>query len=73
MLGSAILHGLHVTVAMMVLSYVTLRALNDRYDLEYSFGVSVCTWFWHILGVVWIFILGAYAVVTSFLTIRVPA
>ena len=71
-LGAAALHCLHVAVALMVLSYVTLQALSDRYDHEYSFGVSVCAWFWHILGILWIFILGAYEVVSWFLAMRVP-
>jgi cytochrome c oxidase subunit III len=71
-LGAAVLHCLHVTVALMVLSYVTLQGLSDRYDHEYSFGVTVCTWFWHILGLLWIVILGAYGVVSWFLSIRLP-
>jgi cytochrome c oxidase subunit 3 len=66
------LHALHVSVALMCLAYVTLRSFSDRYDHEYYFGVSVCAWFWHILGVLWIFILGAYLVASSFLTIRLP-
>jgi cytochrome c oxidase subunit 3 len=72
-LGAAALHALHVSVALMVLVYVTLRGLNDRYDHEYSFGVAACAWFWHILGFLWLFILGAYGVVSLFLTIRIPA
>jgi cytochrome c oxidase subunit III len=72
-LGAAALHCLHVTVALMVLAYVTLQAFSDRYDHEYSFGVTACTWFWHILGILWVFILGAYAVVSWFLAIRLPA
>jgi cytochrome c oxidase subunit III len=71
-LGAAALHCLHVIVALMVLSYVTLQGLSDRYDHEYSFGVSVCAWFWHILGMLWIFILGAYGVVSWFLAMRIP-
>jgi cytochrome c oxidase subunit III len=71
-LGAAVLHCLHVIVALMVLSYVTLQGFSDRYDHEYSFGVSVCAWFWHILGALWIFILGVYGVVSWFLATRVP-
>jgi cytochrome c oxidase subunit III len=71
-LGAAVLHCLHVIVALMVLSYVTLQGLQDRYDHEYSFGVTVCTWFWHILGILWVFILGVYGVVSWFLATRVP-
>jgi cytochrome c oxidase subunit III len=71
-LGAAALHCLHVTVALMFLSYVTLQGISERYDHEYSFGVTVCTWFWHILGILWIFILGVYGVVSWFLATRVP-
>lgn len=71
-LGAAALHCLHVTIALGVLSYVTLQGLSDRYDHEYSFGVAVCTWFWHILGILWVFILGAYLVISWFLATRVP-
>ncbi len=53
----AILHVMHFTVAMMFLVFVTLRSLQDRYDHEYYFGVAVCTWFWHVLGIVWVAIL----------------
>jgi cytochrome c oxidase subunit III len=71
-LGAAALHCLHVTIALMVLSYVTLQGLSDRYDHEYSFGVAACTWFWHILGILWMFILGAYMTISWFLATRVP-
>jgi heme/copper-type cytochrome/quinol oxidase subunit 3 len=71
-LGAAALHAVHVSVALMVLSYVTLRGLSDRYDHEYSFGVAFCAWCWHILGIFWVFILGAYGVVSWFLALFVP-
>jgi cytochrome c oxidase subunit III len=71
-MGAAAMHALHVIVALLVLTYVSLRALGDRYDHEYSFGVAACGWFWHILGILWIFILGAYVIVYEFLALRVP-
>ena len=60
----AALHALHVTVALMVLVFVTLRGFDDRYDHEYHWGPIVCAWFWHVLGAVWLVILGAFAIVT---------
>ncbi len=71
-LGAAALHCLHVIVALMVLSYVTLRGLSDRYDHEYSFGVAFCAWIWHALAILWVFIFGAYGIVSWFLATRVP-
>lgn len=53
----ASLHGLHFTVALLCLVFVTLRALADRYDHEYYWGVTVCAYFWHGLAVVWMAIL----------------
>lgn len=64
----AALHGLHFIVAVMFLVFVTLRALADRYDHEYYWGVTVCTWFWHTLGIVWIAILAVFAIASASLT-----
>ncbi|MBW3541049.1 MAG: cytochrome c oxidase subunit 3 [Planctomycetes bacterium] len=56
------LHGLHVTVAILFLSFVCVRACADRYDHEYYWGVTVCSWFWHVPGVVWMAILLVFAI-----------
>ena len=56
------MHGLHVTVALLFLSFVTVRALGDRYDHEYYWGVTFCAWFWHALGIVWLGILAVFAI-----------
>jgi heme/copper-type cytochrome/quinol oxidase subunit 3 len=69
---AAAIHASHVVVALLVLTWVTLRALADRYDHEYSFGVLACGWGWHILGILWVFILGAYLICYQVLAIRVP-
>lgn len=57
----AALHGMHVSVAVLFLNFVVLQALAQRYDHEYHFGVTVCTFFWHLLGAVWACILGVIA------------
>jgi heme/copper-type cytochrome/quinol oxidase subunit 3 len=71
-IAAAAMHALHVVVALLMLTLVTLRGLNDRYDHEYSFGVMGCSWVWHGLGIMWIFILGAFVVCDGFLALRVP-
>jgi heme/copper-type cytochrome/quinol oxidase subunit 3 len=63
----ASLHGLHFTVALLFLVFVTLRAFADRYDHEYYFGVVVCAWFWHFLGAVWLAILVVFGISTAYL------
>lgn len=58
----AALHGLHFIVALMFLSYVTIKGFAARYDHEYFWGVQVCTWFWHALGIIWLAILGVFLI-----------
>lgn len=58
------LHGLHFLVALLFLVFVTLKAMTDRYDHEYYWGVTVCAFFWHALGIVWLGILWVFAVAT---------
>ncbi len=58
----ATLHGLHFLVATLFLSYVAAQASVGRYDHEYHWGVTVCAWFWHVLGIVWLGILAVYLI-----------
>ena len=60
----AALHALHFLVALLCLAYITVQAHADRYDHEYYWGVTLCTWFWHALGVVWCVILAVMAIAT---------
>lgn len=59
----ATLHGMHFVIALLFLSHVTIQAFADRYDHEYFFGVVVCSWFWHVLGLAWCAILGVMLIV----------
>ena len=61
----AALHALHVSVAVLFLAFVSARAQADRYDHEYHWGVSVCGWFWHALGVAWLFVLLILAIAAA--------
>ncbi len=58
----AALHGLHFVVALMFLSYVTIKGFAARYDHEYFWGVQVCAWFWHALGIIWLTILAVFLI-----------
>jgi heme/copper-type cytochrome/quinol oxidase subunit 3 len=58
----AFLHAMHFAVALLGLVYVTLQAQADRYDHEYYWGVLVCGWLWHVLGAVWLVVLGVFAI-----------
>ena len=61
-LALASLHAMHVIVATLFLSLVTVRTFAERYDHEYYWGVSVVAWFWHGLGIVWLAILAVFAI-----------
>ena len=56
------LHALHLSVATLFVAFLTTRASVHRYDHEYYWGVSVCAWFWHGLGLAWLFILAIFAI-----------
>ena len=56
------LHALHVSVALLFLVFVTLNGFADRYDHEYYWGVSVCTYFWHLLSIVWLCLLAVFCI-----------
>jgi len=58
----AALHAMHFVIALLFLVFVTVRAFADRYDHEYYWGVTICTWFWHILGIVWLLVLAVIAI-----------
>ena len=57
-----LLHAIHVVIALLFLVYIALQAVTDRYDHEYSLGVTFCSWFWHGLGIAWIAILAVFTV-----------
>jgi cytochrome c oxidase subunit III len=59
-----VLHGLHVSIAMMFLTFVCLKSRMDRYDHEYYWGVTFCAWFWHALGLVWLAIVFVFLIAT---------
>lgn len=62
---AAALHAMHFVVAILFLAYVVVNANSDRYDHEYYFGVTVCAWFWHALGILWIAVLVVIAIASS--------
>jgi cytochrome c oxidase subunit III len=56
------LHAMHFFVATLFISMVLSRSIADRYDHEYHWGVTVCAWFWHLLGIAWMAILAVFAI-----------
>ncbi|MCZ6603492.1 MAG: cytochrome c oxidase subunit 3 [Planctomycetota bacterium] len=50
------LHGAHVVGGVVLLLYVLLAALRNRYSADRRTGVEVCGMYWHFVGGVWIFL-----------------
>jgi heme/copper-type cytochrome/quinol oxidase subunit 3 len=61
-LAFAALHALHFLVAVLFVCFIAVRTQSDRYDHEYYWGVTVCAWFWHALGIAWGAILIVFAI-----------
>ena len=47
-------HGFHVTVGVICMIYVTLRAFQGRYTAQDHRGVEVVGLYWHFVDLVWI-------------------
>lgn len=68
------MHGVHFVVALLFVAWITVNAQTGRYDHEYSWSVTFCTWFWHTLGIVWLAILTLFAAgaITGFEGTSIP-
>lgn len=59
------MHGVHFVVALLFVAFTLLQGLADRYDHEYSWPVTFCTWFWHALGIAWMAIAGGFLIAAA--------
>jgi len=48
------LHGAHVTIGLMLLSFVTIRSFKGHYSPEGYLGMEVPGIYWHFVDVMWI-------------------
>jgi cytochrome c oxidase subunit 3 len=48
------LHGAHVTIGLMLLAFVTIRAFRGHYSSEGYLGMEVPGIYWHFVDVMWI-------------------
>jgi cytochrome c oxidase subunit III len=49
-------HVVHIVIAMLFLSIVTIRALRNKYSPDNNLGVELVVTFWHFLGAVWLYL-----------------
>jgi cytochrome c oxidase subunit 3 len=48
------LHGAHVTIGLMLLTFVTIRAFRGHYSAEHHRGMEVPGIYWHFVDAMWI-------------------
>ena len=48
------LHGAHVTIGLMLLAFVTIRAFRGHYSSRTYRGMEVPGIYWHFVDVMWI-------------------
>jgi cytochrome c oxidase subunit 3 len=50
-------HALHLIGGLLVLTYAAISALRHRRAVSHRITVDVASWYWHTMGVLWIYIL----------------
>jgi cytochrome c oxidase subunit 3 len=50
------LHGAHVAIGLMLLSFVNIRAFRGHYSAKEHRGVEVPGIYWHFVDIMWIFV-----------------
>jgi heme/copper-type cytochrome/quinol oxidase subunit 3 len=60
------LHGVHVVVGMLLLTYTLVRALRGHFTATHRTGVAVTTLYWHFVGVVWLTIVTTFYLAPHF-------
>lgn len=49
-------HGLHVTLGVIMLTVLLLRAARHHFTPEHHFAFEGIAWYWHFVDVVWLFL-----------------
>jgi cytochrome c oxidase subunit III len=50
------LHGAHVTIGLVLLAMVTIRAFKGHYSPEHHHGVEIPGIYWHFVDVMWVIV-----------------
>jgi len=49
-------HGLHVTIGMIMLTVMLVRAIKGHFTPHNHFAFEAASWYWHFVDVVWLFL-----------------
>lgn len=50
------LHGIHVTIGIVIISWLMIRAYKGHFDSEYYTPVEITGLYWHLVDIIWIFL-----------------
>ena len=50
-------HAAHVTIGVLIMTLILVLSLGGHVRAEHSERVDMFSWYWHFVGVVWIFVL----------------
>ena len=50
------LHGIHVVIGMLLIGFITYRAMKGHYSENHFTGVEMVGLYWHIVDIIWIFL-----------------
>ncbi|WP_133712045.1 cytochrome c oxidase subunit 3 [Myroides indicus] len=51
-----IVHIAHLTGGLISLLYVIYNHFKQKYNSQQNIGIQLCTWFWHFLDLLWIYL-----------------
>ena len=58
------LHGLHVLIGMVLLSWLAIRARRGEFSDKYYTPVDLVGLFWHLVDMIWIYLFPLYYLIT---------
>lgn len=51
-----IVHIVHLVGGMLALLYVIYNHFKQRYNSQQFIGIELCSWFWHFLDLLWVYL-----------------
>ena len=50
------LHGIHVIIGMIVISWILVRTIKGEFSAEYYTPIEMTGLYWHLVDLIWIFL-----------------
>ena len=50
------LHALHVVIGMVLMAWVVMKAMKNRFSHDYYTPVEIGALYWHLVDLIWIYL-----------------